>query len=322
MEYHNKRIIAYRKGSIDAFIAAFVYWSFFGSGNGQTYVSVDPFSDRFLKKVTRNAFPEYIISIGANLSNMTGQDFIGDHEMAIGACNTDLYSFENSPTFTPGESFNSKSESGGVAHRYFYDTSKSLTKLVLETLVSEHGFDEKHRVYQVLDQGLNFNAGLENNPLIQKIGVLFPEMRPDDFRDMHAMLFEPLNFVERFSKKSLDDVKYEEWRNMLHNVRATQITSEVAGIPLVLYNTVNYAHPLFVWDTFQNEQEAPVFLYSVNEQGVRGRLLFPKTKDYAGVNAINFFPHAPGYQFCGDVYSADVLLPHAALNILLTSGHR
>ena len=74
------RKILYRKGDLDAFLAAYVYWVYFGTVTGQEYISIDPMDDEFKKQlhapfhlgeIETNYEHEYIISIGANVEKVS-----------------------------------------------------------------------------------------------------------------------------------------------------------------------------------------------------------------------------------------------------------
>lgn len=319
MNFHNQRIIAYREGSFDAFIASFIYWTFFKNALNQTYVSVDPFTDKFLTQITESNFPDFVISIGANITGLKTSPMSSEKGLRVASNRTSLYVFENSPSFTAAEDLIDASASQGdqnlgVAHKYYYDQTASLAKLMFDSLSSEGVVNPKSRGYNALIQGLRINESPDEfipRQHLDMLASLFPQMRVSDFPRLYKLLFEPVQFLNRFQQRSIHDIRTDEYKSLQDSARKTSVTVEF-GKPLKLINTTEYAHPLFTHETFSSGDE-PVFLYCAMPQGIRGRLFVsPKVKlDYS---ALDFFPEMKEMKIYGDKLVADVLLPHSMLS--------
>lgn len=333
-EYNNlqgQRVVAYRQGSFDAFLAAFVYWVFFRNSLKQVYLAVDPFSDAFISGITETTFPDFVVSIGANVTGLRTAASIGEKGMKIGSSRTSLYVFENSPTYEPGQdliasdALHGDGRNLGFSHLYFHDTRLSLTQLVLKTLIDQGVANHSTREYKLLFQGLQLDQAFADGntfvpeSLVQRLGSLFPLMRPSDFPQMYELLFEPTSFVERFAKKSIGDVRQEEFQELIAAAIATGVIVGEDRSKFAIFNTTHFSHPLITWETLGLSDNIPCLLYSITSKGVRGKLFMPPGFEHA--TATTFFPPVPGYQFCGNDTSADVLLPHTALSLFLRSAN-
>lgn len=287
----NGKIVAYRSGSLDAFIAAFVYWKMFKSTLGQTYMSVDPFTDKFSRDVTERTAPEFVISIGANVEKIFSF--------------SSFYSYEVAETFPVLEDH--------INWHYTRDTTKSLTQLILEELNKAEYIDRNSPEFVVMNQFLKFDSvpGHVIDPQVaQDLAVLMPNMQPEDFEVLDKLLFAPASALAYFGKKSATDIGQEYVAANHKRAQATSLMAEVLGSKLILVNSGLYDHPNLV--QFFRDQNHPVLVYEVMQEGVRGKLIAP-VQSNTGFNAVTFFPKG---RVSGDCVLADVLLPLSTFAIL------
>lgn len=287
----NGKIIAYRSGSLDAFIAAFIYWKLFKSTLGQTYMSVDPFTDKFSRDVTERTAPEFVISIGANVEKIFSF--------------SSFFSYEVAETFPVLEN--------SINWNYTKDSTKSLTQLILEELNKAEYIDRSSPEFVVMNQFLKFDSkpGWVIDPQVaQDLAVLMPNMQPEDFEVLDKLLFAPASALAYFGKKSATDIGLEYVAAYKQRASATVLKASVMGREILLINSGLYDHPNLV--KFFKDQSLPVLVYETMSEGIRGKLIAP-TLASADFNATTFFPAG---RVSGDQELADVLLPLSTFAIL------
>lgn len=285
-----QKIVAYRSGSLDAFIAAFVYWKLFKSAIGQTYQSVDPFTDEFTTDVTERTAPEFVISIGANVERVFGFTKFFSYEVA-----ETFPAFEDSPLWT-----------------FVRDSNKSLTQLILFELHKAGYVDQSTPEFVVMNQFLKFRkepGSVIDTEVARELAMLMPNMLPSDFEVLDKLLFAPASALAYFGKKSATDISQEYVLTQLTRAKSTRLTTSVQGNDLALFNSGLYEHPSVI-DQFQLKQ-SPVLVYEIMRDGIRGKLISPSEKD--NFDATTFFPNA---RVSGDKLVADVLLPLSACSTL------
>lgn len=290
----SNRHVVFRKGSLDAFIAAFVYWKLFKSSLGQTYRSVDPFGDQFNDELKTTLAPDFVISIGANISQIHTQN-----------SSRGLYSFENSQTFVPPGS--------DQYWKYYYDTNLSLTQLVLKTLEAEDMVSTKHPDFVLMNQYLKFSSvpgEVIDQRVAEELAILIPAMSPNDFEVLDALLHNPMTGMLSMRRMTPAGIARSNQLNLLERARGTAITFD----ELVLVNSGLYEHP--VCTTLFQSPTRYVLIYEVTERGVRGKLIAPKS----GGNAIEYMANATMHYatseaseiaVSGTAMVADVLIPHS-----------
>lgn len=280
------RFVAYRKGSLDAFIAAFIYWKLFKSSLGQVYRSVDPFGDDFIDELQGNLAPEFVISIGANITRMHTQN-----------SSRGLFSFENSQTFVPLES--------DQFWRYYHDTEQSLTQLVLKTLESQDLISANSPEFTLMNQYLRFSSvpgEVIDQKVAEELAVLIPTMSPQDFEVLDSLLHNPVTGLLSMKRMTPAGIARGNQRNLLERARSTAV---IVGEDLLLVNSSLYEHPVYT-TLFQNPTKY-VLVYEVMQRGVRGKIVAPKS----GGNAIEYIGDSPDVFVSGSGTVADVLIPHS-----------
>lgn len=284
----NHRYVAYRKGSLDAFIAAFIYWKLFKSSLGQVYRSVDPFGDEFINELQSNLAAEFVISIGANITKMHTQN------NSLG-----LFSFENSQTFVPLES--------DQFWKYYHNTEQSLTQLVLKTLESQDLISANSPEFTLMNQYLRFSSvpgEVIDQKVAEELAILIPTMSPQDFEVLDSLLHNPVTGLMSMKRMTPAGIARSNQRNLLERARSTAI---VVGDDLLLVNSSLYEHPVCA-TLFQNQNKY-VLVYEVTQRGVRGKIIAPKS----GGDAIAYLDDGVRAEvsISGTQSMADVLIPHA-----------
>lgn len=280
----NQKVVAYRRGSLDAFIAAFIYWKLFKSTLGQRYYSVDPFTNTFLRDMTERQAPQFVISIGTNLEKVFGH--------------SGFFSYEVSETFPVLESHENWT--------YVREPGLSLTQLILRELNSAGYITASSPEFVTMNQFLKFSdqPGYVIDPKVaEELAVLLPNMLPDDFSILDKMLFSPTSAMAYFGKKSVTDVSMEHFHAQCARALQTTINCNVSGQPLLMVNSSLYDHPSVI-SRFQDNDD-PVMVYEITAMGIRGKLIAPSASE-EDFNALTFFPIG---RVSGDRKIADVLLP-------------
>ena len=277
------RIVAYRKGSLDAFIAAFIYWKLFKSALSQKYAAVDPFDGNFVADITRTNNLEWLVSIGANIkgegTTRSEHGFIQSKEVPP---DTLFFSYEVNDSFPSIETFD--------RWTYVKDEKLSLTQLMLKVLEREGYLDASSSDFRLMNQFFRFSSSprfVIDADVAAELAVIMPNMLPEDFETLDNLLFSPSLFTMKMSRRNAMDTILEQHRRTLEHDRAkaciTQFDRVESNAKLISINSANYNHPNAASD--YRDTNAYVFVYEQLPDGVRGRLFAP-----VGGNALTFFP--------------------------------
>ena len=274
-----KRIIAYRKGSLDAFIATFIYWKMFKSAIGQVYCSVDPFDKDFVNAKTRVSHLDFLISIGANIKGGSVTRNEKGFNTASGVPpETRFFSYEVNESFPTVESFEN--------WRFFKDESLSLTQLMLKQLEQDGYLNAASSEFKLMHQFFRFKTGdkhVIDSAVADELAILMPNMNPEDFETLDSMLFSPTSAMLKMGRRSAVETIIEQteagftsdWAKACYFDRDN-------GVDLVTINTTRYTHPSAA--KHLSSPGAYVFAYEQVREGVRGKLFAPK-----GGNALEYF---------------------------------
>lgn len=251
----NKPIVAYRKGSLDAFIAAFIYWKHFAHTLGQGYYAVDPLSDNPLSLLDNTPAP-FLISIGTNLKDCPAH--------------IKLFSIEVDKTFTPQENF--------LNLQFWHMPEKSLTHALIDIFIEQGDFDVTSPTFKLLNQFLRLNEdhqSVVHPEIADEIATVFPKLEPKDFLALDKMLTSPDSPLlilgnKKLVKHAIDDND----RRMEAAIDNRSVITTVGGEQLVLINSPEYNHPL-VERKLLNET-LPVLVYQQVRDSIRGKLITPK----------------------------------------------
>jgi hypothetical protein len=298
-----KQIVAYQKGSVDAFVAAFIYWKVFKSVRKQTYHSVDVFSDKFERELTGRTSAEFVVSIGANIRRV----FHG----------TRLYAFENNR-------YDDKNISCEM-HTYQVDPDVSLTWLMIQTLVKDGYLSTTDSTYLILKQFFQFNPS-KTKFICEKaddyIKTVLPDLEVKDFETLSKKLYSPMSALIGNIKKT----EYVRQMDMYHKKLAKARTNKIqiwrdmliecgdpVKAPVLFFNTDLYQHPRACED-FQDEDHF-VFVYQMSEDGARGKIIAPKNNRFLTTcRGLFHFTH----KYHGSKSMGEVLLPHSVFSELLS----
>lgn len=298
------RVVAYRRGSFDAFIAAFIYWKLFGSARNQAFYSVDPFTKDFVERLINKERPDYIISIGANIerAGSFGTDYSDKFDRLNPGVLGKLFSYEVAETFPDHES--------DEWFHYFKHTDLSLTQTMLHHLAQDGHIDTSKPSHEMMVMRQFF--GFSNEPkyvvhpdVAEQVAALFPNMLPEDFEFLDKLLYNPTSALNFFSKKSVHEVQVDHYNELVQRAKATVLLTGEDHAPLRMINSYLYSHPL-ITKAFAHETVATL-VYEITQYGLRGKLIAPTDFLLKGkFDALSFFHNG---KISGDRQVADVLLP-------------
>ena len=293
-----KSIVLFRKNNLDAFYAAFIYWWLFGKDSVRPtdtivagpamirFQAVDVFENRKPNKINYNQLwtaddkpyignGDTVLSIGLNI----------DHYAAASA----FFSYENDATFHPEESIENC--------QYYYDQSRALTDLMLESLIEAKHLSTTDKNFQVLNQFFQFYSNKKNNSvgfymdsdIAERVVTYFPQLRVEDFKAMSELIEDPIKFMENRNKKTPEVAVREHVRqeaeSALQNAMMAPAYQAQTGIPLRLINTQLSSMDTLGAYSAQDREEA-ILVYRFVTEGVRARYYSSIKKE----NALAVFP--------------------------------
>lgn len=273
MKQTKKRIVAYRAGNLDAFVAAFIYWKLFKSEIQQEYIAIDPFDGNFVNYLNKRGTPEFLISIGSNIVGGTDTpNEQGFYETNGVSSFTRFFSYEVNKDYPDVESFEN--------WHFVKDTTVSLTTLMLRSLEQDGWMSTTDASFKIMHQFFQFNQS-DLSPCCKDaaaiISLVCPNLLPEDFRTIDAMLFDPAAYFRRTSKRSLMDVLSENNDVQFERALRTAHTRDVGGSQVCLINSHLYAHPQ-ASERFRHSSGV-VFVFEQLPEGIRGKLFTPIGSD-------------------------------------------
>ena len=316
------RIVAYRKGDLDAFLAAFVYWAVAGRDEHSLtlkpiqYMAIDPLdvdTHNRLTKATqyldRNIFAlgnmDQLISIGANFF--------------VPMPGSKLFSYENTVRVPE---YPLDPDMGTVSYpelglNYRTDTTKSLFQAVCDDLSSVGLLDVNGTTFKMIQQFLQLETHMgyckPNQKVAEEIAIIMPDLSPSDFPKLARMLGSPLNPM-RSTKNKKEARRAEELmqyqRQQFANAKVGATTLNLSqNEQLLVVNTDLSLHPLAA--EFLRDEELPVFAYQLNNDHARGRLFSPKQGTFRGWSL-------PVGRHYGNQSWMDVIMPKMEFGVLLS----
>ena len=308
-------IIAYRRGSFDAFIAAFIYWKLFKHDAGQTYHSVDPFTSTFIDRVLDSKRPAHVVSIGTNIQTLYRPESKLKN-IQLGRM-IPFYSYEVSDTFPDMEN------DMNLGEVYVKLPGWSLTQLILQVLKTCSYLHQQTPEFVIMNQFFGFNSDPKHviDPRVaDQLANTFPNMAPEDFEVLDAMLYKPTQALAYFSKKSVHSVLSDVFTEQVLRANKTETLVPMKegrfDSFMRFINTSLYTHPL-VESIFKHKTET-TFVYEITSEGIRGKLIAP-TDCPDGFSVLSIFPDTlvSGSNHCCDIM---LDLDHGAALLKLASN--